>query len=639
MPELSFRDALAQRVILFDGAMGTELYGRGVFINRCYDELNVSQADIVTDIHMAYVRAGADVITTNTFGANRIRLGAFGLESRAKDINASGVRLARAAAKGKAWVAASIGPTGALLAPVGKISPGDAYQAFREQAEVLIDAGADLIVLETFIHLAELWQAVRAVRSVKKDQPIVACMSFPFIGPDQMQIEGDTPETSARTVAGWGVDAFGTNCSNGPRGVQHVLERMVQVTNMKLVAMPNAGLPQVVEGRTLYLAAPEYMAEHARRFVQLGAGIVGGCCGTTPEMIKQIRSFVRSVTAERRIVAIEESPTSKVVLAEPVPIPERSDFAKRLYGGKFCVSVELDPPRGVDAQKAVEGAAMLLAAGIDVVNIADGPRAVARMGPSALAQLVRSHCPMESVVHYCCRDRNLLGMQMDLLGSNALGLRNILAVTGDPPKMGTYPDATAVFDIDSIGLISFIQMLNRGLDFSGQPVGGQTQLFVGAGCNPAHIDLNIEVARFGRKVEAGAEFFFSQPVFDADVLLRFLDLTDHFKKVPFLVGIMPLVSLKNAEFLHNEVPGMQVPASILQRLRDAGDRDAQREVGIQCAQEALRAVMHHPRIAGTYVYPPFGSYKAVLRVVEVLKDRTGPTRFGPEGWVEAPAVG
>ena len=318
----------------------------------------------------------------------------------------------------------------------------------------------------------------------------------------------------------------------------------------------------------------------------------------------------------------------------PVPIMERTEFARKLYSGKFCVSVELDPPRGVDAQKAVEGAAMLQEAGIDMVNIADGPRAVARMGPSALAHLVKAYCGMDTVVHYCCRDRNLLGMQMDLLGNNAVGLRNVLAITGDPPKMGTYPDATAVFDIDSIGLISFIQMLNRGLDFSGQPVGGKTALFVGAGCNPGHVDLALEVARFGRKVEAGAEFFFSQPLFDADVLLRFLDATDKFKKVPFLVGIMPLVSLKNAEFLDIEVPGMQVPTVILDRLRAAPDRDAQREVGIACAREALTSLMNHPRLAGAYVYPPFGSYKAVLRVLEVLKDRTGPTNFGPEGWIE-----
>lgn len=634
----TFREALDSRVLLFDGAMGTEIYARGVFINRCYDELNLSQPELVSEIHQAYVRAGADVITTNTFGANRYRLQSYGLESRVADVNAQGVKLARAMAKDRAFVAASIGPTGAVLAPVGKVTAADAYAAFREQAEVLINAGADVIVLETFSHLAELEQAVRAVRDLSATIPVVASMTFPFVGPGQQQIEGDSPEFAARTVSTWAIDAFGTNCCNGPRGVQHVLEQIVAVSNMKLLAMPNAGLPQVVEGRTLYLAAPEYMAEYSRRFVQLGASIVGGCCGTTPDMIKQTRAFIRSVAAERRVVAISTVDQVKPQGETPVPIVERTEFARKLYSGKFCISVELDPPRGVDAQKAVEGAAMLQAAGVDMVNIADGPRAVARMGPSALAHLVKAHCGMDSVVHYCCRDRNLLGMQMDLLGNNAVGLRNVLAITGDPPKMGTYPDATAVFDIDSIGLISFIQMLNRGMDFSGQPVGGKTAIFVGAGCNPGHIDLAVEVSRFGRKVEAGAEFFFSQPLFDAEVLLRFLDATDHFKKVPFLVGIMPLVSLKNAEFLHNEVPGMQVPEPILQRLRDAPDRDAQREVGIECAREALRSLMNHPRIAGAYIYPPFGSYKAVLRVMEVLKDRTGPTNFGPDGWIEPAAT-
>jgi homocysteine S-methyltransferase len=306
---------------------------------------------------------------------------------------------------------------------------------------------------------------------------------------------------------------------------------------------------------------------------------------------------------------------------EPTHPSEKSEFGRRLYAGKFCVSVELDPPRGVEAHKAVEGAAMLQEAGVDVVNIADGPRAVARMGPAALAQLVRARSGMESVVHYCCRDRNLLGMQMDLLGANALGLRNILAITGDPPKMGTYPNATAVFDIDSIGLISFIQMMNRGLDFSGQPIGGKTDLLVGAGCNPGHVDLDLEVARFGRKIEAGAEYFFSQPLFDSEVLWRFLERTKDFPKVPFLVGIMPLQSLKNAEFLHNEVPGMQVPEPIRKRLAEAGDKEAQREVGIEVAREALKELMTHPRVSGVYVYPPFGSYKAVLRVIDVAAER------------------
>jgi homocysteine S-methyltransferase len=339
-------------------------------------------------------------------------------------------------------------------------------------------------------------------------------------------------------------------------------------------------------------------------------------------MIRQIRGYIRSVAAERRPVdtSTPERPVQPPK-EQATPPEEKSEFGRRLYSGKFCVSVELDPPRGVDAQKAVEGAALLQEAGVDVVNIADGPRAVARMGPASLAQLVRQHCGMDSVVHYCCRDRNLLGMQMDLLGANALGLRNILAITGDPPKMGTYPNATAVFDIDAIGLITFIQMMNRGLDFSGQPIGGKTNLLVGAGCNPGHVDLDLEVSRFGKKIAAGAEYFFSQPVFDSEVLLRFFERTAHFPRVPFLVGIMPLVSLKNAEFLHNEVPGMQVPAPIRKRLAEAGDKEAQRQVGIEVAREALREVMDHPRVNGTYVYPPFGSYKAVLSVIDVVKER------------------
>lgn len=424
-------------------------------------------------------------------------------------------------------------------------------------------------------------------------------------------------------MAGWKIDAIGVNCSQGPRGVLELVERMVPHTSRPIVAMPNAGMPQVVEGRTIYLAGPEYMAEYARRLAHVGAHGIGGCCGTTPQMIKEMRTYLRSISPAHR------GPVSRPTLEArpierglpPVPVAERSSFAKKLSEGKFCVSVELDPPRGIDPGKAIEGAAMLHAAGIDVVNIADGPRAVARMGPSALSQLVRARTPaLETVVHYCCRDRNLLGMQMDLLGAHALGLRNILAVTGDPPKMGTYPDATAVFDIDAIGLISFIQLLNRGLDFAEEPVGGQTALFVGAGCNPGAVDLGLEASRFERKVAAGAEYFFSQPVFDHDLLLRFLDRTESASAVPFLVGIMPLVSTRNAEFLHNEVPGMQIPEPVLRAMRAAPSREAQREVGIEVARETLAAVKAHPRVKGVYVYPPFGSYRAVLRVLEGIVD-------------------
>ncbi len=622
-------DALAARPVLFDGAMGTEIYKRGVFINRSYDEVSVGQPDLVREIHDSYLAAGAEVLTTNSFGANRLRLAPFGLSERMENINAAAARLARAAARDRAWVVGSMGPLGAALAPVGRVSPGEAFVNFRDQARVLAENGVDAFLLETFANLGELWQAVRGVRAVC-DLPIIASLTFPGGGFGRERFEGPTPEQAVQTMAGWKIDAIGVNCSQGPRGVLELVERMVPHTTRPIVAMPNAGMPQVVEGRTIYLAGPEYMAEYARRLAQVGAHGIGGCCGTTPQMIKEMRTYLRSISPAHR--GPVSRPTLEARPAErglpPVPVAERSSFAKKLSEGKFCVSVELDPPRGIDPGKAVEGAAMLYAAGIDVVNIADGPRAVARMGPSALSQLVRARTPaLETVVHYCCRDRNLLGMQMDLLGAHALGLRNILAVTGDPPKMGTYPDATAVFDIDSIGLISFIQLLNRGLDFAEEPVGGQTALFVGAGCNPGAVDLGLEAARFERKVAAGAEYFFSQPVFDHDLLLRFLDRTSAASDVPFLVGIMPLVSTRNAEFLHNEVPGMQIPEPVLKAMRAAPSREAQREVGIEVARETLAAVKAHPRVKGVYVYPPFGSYRAVLRVLEGIVD--GITEPGP----------
>ena len=616
----SFLEALQKQVILFDGAFGTELYARGVFLNRSYDEQNVVNPDVVREIHAEYLKAGADVITTNTFGANRMRLSPFGLVDRLEEINASGVRLAREVARDRAWVAGSMGPIGAELAPVGKVAPGEAYKIFKEQASVLDEAGVDLFVLETFSRIEEMWQAFRAIRGVSK-KPIIACFSFNLSGMgEKKQIEGAAPEEVARKLSAWGADVIGTNCANGPRAVLEIIERMAAVTDVPLAAMPNAGQPQFVDGRTLYLAGPEYMAEYARRFVQKGATVVGGCCGTDPAAIKQMRVFLKSIAPSARgpVTSVEADAVNGDKGEVPVPIVERSEFAKRLYGGKFCVSVELDPPRGIVPKRAVDGAEMLYNNGVDLVNIADGPRAVARMGPMALAQLVRQRVPMDALVHYCCRDRNILGMQMDLLGAHALGLHNVLAVTGDPPKMGSYPDATAVFDIDSIGLISFIQMLNRGLDFSGQPIGGQTAFFVGAGCNPGHVDVELEAERFGRKIDAGAEFFFSQPVYEPELLERFFELTKDFPSVPFMVGILPLASAKNAEFLHNEVPGMQIPDAVRERIGKAPTKEAQRKTGVEIARETLASLKDHPRVNGVYIFPPFGSYKAVLKVLDVL---------------------
>ena len=621
MPE-KLQDILGKRVILMDGAMGTELYDEGVFINMSYDALSLSKPELIEKVHRSYLKAGAEILTTNTFGGNRYRLIPFGKGDQLKEINAASVRIARKVAGEKAWVGGSMGPTGVRLSPIGKLSPGEANKAYREQAAVLAEEGVDLFILETFSSLKEAWQAYRACRAVASDIPILACMSFHY-DLDGAQLPGPSPEEAAKTISSWGADAIGVNCSNGPKVALEVVERMVAVCDLPIAAEPNAGMPQVVDGRSIYMAGPEYMAEYARRFVQKGATLIGGCCGTTPDMIREIKSFIRSVDPANRGPSVshasEEAPEAPQG-EEPYPAAERSEFAARLLSGKFCISVELDPPREMDPQKSVDGAAFLKENGIDVINIADGPRAVARMNPSALAQLVQQDSGMESVVHFCCRDRNLLGMQMDLLGNHALGLHNILAVTGDPPKMGSYPDATAVFDIDSIGLISFLQMMNRGLDFSGRPMGGKTRFFVGAGCNPAHVDLELEIERYGRKVQAGAEFFFSQPIYDAQVLFDFLDATSEHSHVPFLVGILPLASYKNAEFLHNEVPGMQVPDSIRERLRKAPTKKEQRQIGISVAQETLRMAKEHPRINGAYIYPPFGSYKAVLKVIEVLQE-------------------
>ncbi len=615
---LDFRAALTRQVVVFDGAMGTEIYRRGVFINQAFEALNLTSPELVRSIHEAYLRAGAQVLTTNTYGAGRKRMREFGLDDQFEAINAAGVRIAREVAGERAWIAASIGPLGRTIAPVGRLEPGQAFAAFKEQALALAGAKPDLFVLETFHDPRELWQAVRAVRSVS-ELPIAACIAF------SADANGNPPPDAAHVlhqVSSWPVEVVGVNCGAGPRTLLEIVEAAAPLVKKPILVMPNAGHPQDVDGRQIYLASPEYMAEYARRFVQKGARAVGGCCGTTPEMIKEIRTFIRSVSPGIEVLQVHTPPSEeRVVSLEPTPVAKRTTFAQRLMSGKFCISVELDPPRGLDPAKSVEGAAFLYENGIDVINIADGPRAVARMGPTPLAYLAKQRCGIESVVHYCCRDRNLLAMQMDLIGANALGLRNILAVTGDPPKMGSYPNATAVFDVDSIGLIAFIQMLNRGLDFAGRPLGKgeKTELFVGAGCNPAHVDLDLEVERFGRKIEAGAEFFFSQPVYDEDILFRFLERTERFPKVPFLVGILPLASYKNAEFLHNEVPGMAVPAPVLDRLRKAESRDAQRQVGIEVARETLTAVRHHPRINGAYIYPPFGSYQRVLDVVEGIR--------------------
>lgn len=602
-----------EQVIVFDGAMGTMLYARGVFINQCYDELVLRSPDLVRDVHAAYVKAGAEVLETNTFGANRLKLSQYGLESQVQAINVKAAQLAREAAGDRRLVAGAVGPLGVRLEPYGPTGRDDARSLFREQMEALLTGGADCFILETFADLEELEQAILAARDVDASRPVIAQAT---IGPDLRTAYGATPEDIARALDRWNVDVVGLNCSVGPQTILEAVERMAAVTDRKLSAQPNAGMPRDVGGRTMYMASPEYMASYARHLIQAGAKVVGGCCGTTPDHIKSMVEGVRplaprtrlTVTATHAVPGVDAKPVGH----EPVPLAERSRFGAKLAAGKFVTTVEIVPPRGVDTKKLEQDAAALHAAGVDAINVPDGPRAQSRMGAIATSLVVERH-GIESVTHYCCRDRNLLGMLSDLLGASALGLRNLLLITGDPPKMGPYPDATAVFDIDAIGLTNLVRKLNRGLDPGNNPIGEPTRFVTGVGVNPAAIDPAHELQRFHWKVEAGAEYAITQPVFDPEQLERFLASIEDVR-IPVVAGIWPLVSARNAEFLANEVPGVTVPASVLDRMRRANEKSKEHALaeGIAIAREMLSQV--RGAVQGVQVSAPFGRIELALEV-------------------------
>ncbi len=606
-----FLERLGQGVVVCDGAMGTMLYGRGVFVNRCFDELNLSNPALVRGIHQEYVEAGAEVLETNTFGAHRFKLGPHGFEGQIAKINQEGARLAREAAQGRALVAGSVGPLGKPLAPYGHISFEEAVSAYREQVEGLLSGGVDLLMAETMPALDQARAAVTAIRALT-DLPIVVSLTFTEEG---TTFYGDRPEDLVKAGEEWGVAAVGANCSQGPQPMLETVQRMAAVAKtVKVAAMPNAGAPAMVDGRYVYLCTPEYMAEHARRFLAAGVTLVGGCCGTTPAHIRNLVRSVRMVQPAREVVEVLPPGRPKEA-PPPIPREEKSALGRKL-GRKFVVSVELDPPKGADPGRILDRAQYCKENEIDVINVADGPRASARMSAQSLCVLLESKVGIDSILHYTCRDRNLLGIQSDLLGAHAMGLRNILAITGDPPKLGDYPDATAVYDVDSIGLIRILSHLNHGSDLAGNPIGPPLGLLIGCGADPSKPDLEKEVRRLEEKVRAGAEFIMTQPVYDPKTVERFLGLIRHLK-TPVLIGILPLYSHKNSEFLHNEVPGMSIPAEIRERMRQAGSGDAAQLEGVKIAQEALLAARE--LVQGAYVMPPFNKVELAVRVVEVLQ--------------------
>jgi len=606
-----FQDRIARSILLFDGAMGTMLYSRGVFINRCYDELNISSPDIVKSIHEEYVAAGAKCIETNTFGANRFKLRNHGYGEQLVAINEAGARIARAAAGSDVLVAGSIGPLGVRLEPFGPLSEQDAFDSFREQAEALASGGADLFILETFSDLHEISKGVAAIRSIG-DFPIIASMT---VHDDGNTVYGTTAEQIASGLDGIDVDVIGLNCSVGPPAMLGAMERIIQISEKPLSVMPNAGVPRMVEGRNIYLASKEYMAAYARRFIQAGARIVGGCCGTTPEYIRGMRNFIAAIQPQTHPQIHPPREVAGVVI-RPVPREEKSELAARLSEGAFVTSVEITPPRGCDPSKVIAAAKTLRENGVCAVNVPDGPRALSRMGAQHLSVLIRSEAGIEPVLHYSCRDRNLLGMMSDMLGLQALGIRNLLIVTGDPPKMGDYPDATAVFDVDSIGLTRMVHTLNQGYDLAGNPIGAPTSFHIGVGLDPGAIELEREIERFHQKVEAGAEFAITQPVFDLEILERFLTRIGG-SPIPIVAGVWPLVSLRNAEFMNNEVPGASVPEEIMSRMRAADSKERALEEGISIARDAVRLL--RGRVQGVQVSAPFGNVRHSLKVLEALK--------------------
>jgi homocysteine S-methyltransferase len=609
-----FLDRLRSGVVVFDGGMGTTLYAKGVPYSQCFDLLNLTRPDLVREIHRAYVEAGAQVLETNTFGANRFRLAENGHGDKVQAINEAGARLARAAAGDRALVAGSIGPLGKHLAPIGHLPPEEAAAAYREQGAALAGAGVDLLVLETITNLEEMRVAIGAVRPL--GVPIVALMTFTEEG---KTLVGNKPEEVARALSGEGVAALGANCSVGPQGILEVLERILPEARVPVVAMPNAGLPRLVGGRYLYLSSPEYMAEFGARAVSMGVSAVGGCCGTTPEHIRALAEAVSGLSRVATTAPRGAAGALEVLEPSPPPStarPERTPGFYEMLGRRFAVSVEIDPPRGVNVERFVRSAVYLKGKGADAINVADSPLARPRMSPSAFSHLIQRDAGIEAILHISCRDRNLLATQSELMGAHALGIRNIIAVTGDPVQVGGYLKASDVFDLDSVSLTRLIANLNAGKDATGSALDEPTHFRICVAANPTAVDLEAEVAKLRRKIDAGAHFIFTQPVYQAEDLERFLDRVPGLP-IPLCVGILPLRNARHAEFLHNEIPGMSVPEGVRRRMHAAGDRGM--EEGIALAVETLAVC--RPFCQGAYLMPPFNRFEMAGPILDALGTR------------------
>ena len=621
-----FAELFADRPVLADGAMGTLLYARGVPTSRSIDDLNLSQPGLILSVHEEYLQAGAELLETNTFGANRFRLARHGLSSKVAEINAAGVKLARQAIQRlkekqapnteiAAWVGGSVGPLGVRLEPLGKTGLDEARIAFAEQIAVLAESDVDLLVIETMPALNEARQALEAAKSIAKHLPVLVMVT---VDDESECLDGSSPAQAAVLLTEWGADAIGVNCSTGPATVLTALEAMRPATALPIAGMPNAGMPRAVEGRNIYLCSPEYMASFARKAIAAGAQIIGGCCGTTPNHIRAMRSAIRSLDEQARVEVAGAAPAPSTE-TPPAPLAQRSRLGSLIAEGKFVTMVEFVPPKGIDCSKEIEGARQMARLGVHVINVYDAPQASARMSGQSLCVQLQQHTGIDTILHYTCRDRNLLSIQSDLLGASSIGLHNLLCVTGEPSKLGNYPDATAVFDVDSIGLVNIVQRLNRGLDIGSNSIGASTNFAIGVAANPGAPDIENELRRFAYKVEAGAEFAITQPVFDLRLLEYFLERTrDH--GIPVIAGIWPFISLRNAEYMKNDLR-VAMPEEIMLRMAQADTPDGVRTEGIRIAQEMLAAV--RPYVQGVQVSAPFGHYDVAAEVIaSVLPEAT-----------------
>ena len=628
----SFSELFADRPVLADGAMGTVLYARGIFVNRCYDELNLSDPNLILAVHEEYLQAGAEILETNTFGANRFRLARHGLAGKIAEINAAGVRLARQAIERlkekqavnteigagiAAWVAGSVGPLGVRLEPLGKTGLDEARAAFAEQIAILAENHVDLLIVETMPALNEAREALEAAKSVAPHLPVLVMVT---VDDESECLDGASPAQAAALLTEWGAGAVGVNCSSGPATVLTAVEAMRAATALPLAAMPNAGVPRAIEGRNVYLCSPEYMASFARKAIAAGVQIVGGCCGTTPNHIRAMRSAIRSIDEQARVTVTGSAPEIGNE-TPPAALGQRSRLGALLAEKQFVKLVEFVPPRGIDCSREIEGAQLLARLGVDAIDVYDAAQASARMSGQSLCIQIQQHTGMETILHYTCRDRNLLSIQSDLLGASSIGLRNILCVTGEPPKQGGYPDASQVFDVDSIGLVNVANRLNHGLDIGSNSIGASTNFTIGVAANPGVSEIDNELRRFAYKVEAGAEYAITQAVFDLRLLKEFLERAKERigdRSIPIIAGIWPLTSLRNAEYMKNDLR-IAMPEEIMLRMAQANTPAAARAEGIRIAQEMLEAV--RPLVQGVQVSAPYGHSDVAAEVIAAALPR------------------